>query len=68
MRKGDRAQAKGNAAFASGNYSEAIEHFSEGIKVDASNHVLYSNRSAAQVTLSRLWRTLVVSTQVLELS
>lgn len=42
-------QAKGNAAFAGGKFEEAIEHFSRGIEVDAGNHVLYSNRSAAQV-------------------
>lgn len=42
-------QAKGNAAFAAGDFDKAIEHFTAGIEVDANNHVLYSNRSAAQV-------------------
>lgn len=44
------SQAKGNAAFAAGKHEEAIEHFTEGIKVDPSNHVLYSNRSASLVS------------------
>lgn len=43
------SQAKGNAAFSAGKYEEAITHFSAGIDVDSHNHVLYSNRSAAQV-------------------
>lgn len=45
-------QAKGNAAFAAGDFDKAIEHFTAGIEVDATNHVLFSNRSAAQVHLS----------------
>ncbi len=42
-------QAKGNAAFSAGNFPEAIDFFSKAIEVDPKNHVLYSNRSAAQV-------------------
>ena len=42
-------QAKGNAAFSSGKFEEAISHFTKGIEADGTNHVLYSNRSAAQV-------------------
>lgn len=44
-------QAKGNAAFSNGDFEEAIEHFTNGINADGSNHVLYSNRSAAQANL-----------------
>ena len=42
-------QAKGNAAFSAGEFEEAIKYFSEAIDKDGSNHVLYSNRSAAEV-------------------
>ena len=41
------SQAKGNAAFSAGRFDEAIEHFTAGIEADPTNHVLYSNRSAA---------------------
>jgi len=42
----EELKARGNAAFAAKNYDEAIDFFSQGITLDASNYVLYSNRSA----------------------
>ncbi|GMH22760.1 hypothetical protein Nepgr_024603 [Nepenthes gracilis] len=47
----EEAKAKGNAAFAAGNYTEAIKHFTEAINLAPTNHVLYSNRSAAYASL-----------------
>ena len=44
----DALKAQGNAAFSGGNYAEAVQHFSAAIELDPTNHVLYSNRSAAQ--------------------
>uniref|UniRef100_A0A803L6H7 STI1 domain-containing protein n=1 Tax=Chenopodium quinoa TaxID=63459 RepID=A0A803L6H7_CHEQI len=46
----DEAKAKGNAAFSSGNYADAIKHFSDAISLAPTNHVLYSNRSAAHAS------------------
>ena len=45
-------QAKGNAAFSAGNFPEAVEHFTASIALDPANHVLYSNRSAAQASMN----------------
>ncbi|XP_022759056.1 hsp70-Hsp90 organizing protein 3-like [Durio zibethinus] len=47
----DEAKAKGNAAFSSGDFNTAIKHFTEAINISPTNHVLYSNRSAAYASL-----------------
>eukprot|EP01061_Rhynchopus_euleeides_P019548 TRINITY_DN3212_c0_g2_i1.p1 TRINITY_DN3212_c0_g2~~TRINITY_DN3212_c0_g2_i1.p1 ORF type:complete len:543 (+),score=312.26 TRINITY_DN3212_c0_g2_i1:87-1715(+) len=47
----DEHKARGNEAFSAKNFPVAIEHFTKGIEVDSSNHVLYSNRSAAYASL-----------------
>lgn len=39
----------GNEAFKNNDFARAIEHFTEAIGIDGTNHVLYSNRSAARV-------------------
>lgn len=39
---------QGNKAFAAKDYDRAIELFTEAIAIDPSNHVLFSNRSAAK--------------------
>jgi stress-induced-phosphoprotein 1 len=43
----DELKAKGNAALQSEKYDEAVKYYTEAIQVDPSNHILYSNRSAA---------------------
>ncbi|KAH6651591.1 hypothetical protein BKA67DRAFT_571292 [Truncatella angustata] len=47
MSTADELKALGNKAIAEKNFDEAIDAFSKAIEIDASNHVLYSNRSAA---------------------
>ncbi|KAG8218324.1 activator of Hsp70 and Hsp90 chaperone [Butyriboletus roseoflavus] len=45
---------QGNKAFAAKDYAKAIELFTAAIAIDSSNHVLYSNRSAANAG-KKLW-------------
>ncbi|KAK0586603.1 hypothetical protein LWI29_009466 [Acer saccharum] len=47
----EEAKAKGNAAFSAGDYSAAVRHFTDAIALAPTNHVLYSNRSAAHASL-----------------
>ncbi|CBI14843.3 unnamed protein product, partial [Vitis vinifera] len=49
----EEAKAKGNAAFSSGDFSAAVRHFSDAIALAPTNHVLYSNRSAAYASLQQ---------------
>ncbi|KAG8374768.1 hypothetical protein BUALT_Bualt10G0030100 [Buddleja alternifolia] len=49
----EEAKAKGNAAFSSGNFNDAIRHFTDAINLSPTNHVLYSNRSAAYASLNK---------------
>lgn len=51
MPTADELKTQGNAAFAAKDYNKAIEIFTQAIAVDASNHVLYSNRSASYAGL-----------------
>lgn len=43
-------KALGNAALQAGNFSQAIECYTKAINIDGSNHVYYSNRSAAYLS------------------
>ncbi|XP_057811275.1 hsp70-Hsp90 organizing protein 3-like [Salvia miltiorrhiza] len=49
----DEAKAKGNAAFSAGKFDDAVRHFTDAINLAPTNHVLYSNRSAAYASLNR---------------
>ncbi|KAI9203058.1 uncharacterized protein BJ171DRAFT_460857 [Polychytrium aggregatum] len=49
----DELKSLGNKAFSAKDYTTAIGHFSKAIEIDASNHVLYSNRSASYASLKQ---------------
>lgn len=63
----DEAKAKGNAAFSSGDFSAAIRHFSDAILLAPTNHVLYSNRSAAYASLQQYSEALDDAKKTVEL-
>ena len=47
MPTADELKALGNKALQNENFDEAVKYYTEAIDLDSSNHVLYSNRSAA---------------------
>ncbi|XP_019156396.1 PREDICTED: hsp70-Hsp90 organizing protein 3-like [Ipomoea nil] len=63
----DEAKGKGNAAFSAGNYAEAVRHFTEAISLAPTNHVLYSNRSAAYASLGNYSDALTDAQKTVEL-
>ena len=63
----DVLKAQGNAAFSAGDYSAAIKHFTEALALDSSNHVLYSNRSAAFASLKNYDSALIDAMKTIEL-
>ncbi|KAL8112359.1 hsp70-Hsp90 organizing protein 3-like [Apium graveolens] len=63
----DEAKAAGNAAFAAGNFSDAIRHFSDAINLSPTNHVLYSNRSAAYASLNNFSDALADAKKTVEI-
>lgn len=58
MATSEELKAQGNKAFSSGDYSAAVDLFSQAIQMDPSNHVLYSNRSAAYCSLKNYQQAL----------
>lgn len=63
----EEAKAKGNAAFSAGRFDDAVRHFSEAIALAPTNHVLYSNRSAAYASLHRYAEALADAEKTVEL-
>ncbi|GLT78357.1 hypothetical protein SLA2020_498960 [Shorea laevis] len=63
----EEAKAKGNAAFSSGDFQVAIRHFTEAINLAPTNHVLYSNRSAAYASLNQFESALTDAKKTVEL-
>ncbi|PPR95714.1 hypothetical protein GOBAR_AA24950 [Gossypium barbadense] len=63
----DEAKAKGNAAFSSGDFNAAIKHFTDAINLSPTNHVLYSNRSAAYASLHQYESALSDAKKTVEL-
>ncbi|KKA27762.1 hypothetical protein TD95_001267 [Thielaviopsis punctulata] len=47
MSTADELKALGNKAIAAKDFDDAIDKFTQAIALDSSNHILYSNRSAA---------------------
>ena len=58
---------KGNTAFSAGDFKTAVELFTSGIALDPTNHVLYSNRSAAYASLKQYQEALVDADKTIQI-
>lgn len=63
----DELKAKGNAALQSEKFDEAIQFYTEAINLDPSNHILYSNRSAAFAKVGKYNNSLEDAEKTVEL-
>lgn len=61
-------KAKGNAALSAGNFDEAVSAYTEAIALDPTNHVLYSNRSAAHAKADEWPEALADADKTVELN
>lgn len=59
---------QGNAALQAGKFDEAIDCYTKAINLDASNHVLFSNRSAAYHKAGRLDEALADADQTIKIN
>lgn len=64
----EELKQQGNAAFAAEDYDEAIDKFSQAIALDATNHILYSNRSAAYLAAGKKQEALDDAKKCVELN
>ncbi|XP_046473704.1 stress-induced-phosphoprotein 1 [Neodiprion pinetum] len=67
MEKVSALKDKGNAALQEGKYDEAVKYYTEAIALDGSNHVLYSNRSAAYAKAEKYEQALEDAAKTVEL-
>lgn len=59
---------QGNAALQAGKFDEAIDCYTKAINLDKSNHVLYSNRSAAYHKAGRLDEALADAEETIKIN
>lgn len=57
-----------NAACQGGDYAKAVALYSDALQLDPTNHILYSNRSAALVKMGQFTQALQDATRARELN
>eukprot|EP01104_Vermistella_antarctica_P008444 TRINITY_DN2108_c1_g1_i1.p1 TRINITY_DN2108_c1_g1~~TRINITY_DN2108_c1_g1_i1.p1 ORF type:complete len:555 (-),score=195.52 TRINITY_DN2108_c1_g1_i1:1320-2984(-) len=61
-------KAQGNAALAKGEFEEAVKCYTQAIEADDSNHVFFSNRSAAYASLNKFEEALADGQKTIDLN
>ena len=68
MTTAEEFKTKGNQALAAGKEKEAVEHYSSAIALDSTNHVFFSNRSAAYCKLQQYDKALEDAEECIKLN
>ncbi|XP_076443505.1 hsp70-Hsp90 organising protein-like isoform X2 [Babylonia areolata] len=63
----EQLKEQGNAALKKGNAAEAVLHYTHAVKLEPSNHLLFSNRSLAFLKLDQYYLALQDANQVIRL-
>lgn len=63
----DELKSKGNAALQAQKFEEAVNFYTEAINIDPSNHILYSNRSAAYAKTNEYEKSLTDAEKTISL-
>jgi stress-induced-phosphoprotein 1 len=63
----DELKSKGNAALQAERFDEAIGFYTQAIQIDSSNHILFSNRSAAYAKVGKYNESLQDAEQTIQL-
>jgi stress-induced-phosphoprotein 1 len=63
----DELKALGNAALQAEKFDEAVDFYTRAIEIDPSNHILYSNRSAAFAKVGKYTNSLEDAERTVEL-
>jgi len=66
--KVEALKAEGNAALSAGKFEDAVKLYSEAIELDPTNHVLWSNRSAAHAKAEQWDEALTDANKTVELN
>lgn len=68
MSEAEQYKNLGNDHFKKGEFELAVENYSKAIELDPQNHVLYSNKAAALINLSKNEEALQVSEECLKIN
>ena len=68
MTTAEEFKKKGNDALSAGKEKEAVEHYSSAIALDPTNHVFFSNRSAAYCKLEQYEKALEDAEECIKLN
>ncbi|KAL8583679.1 hypothetical protein ACOMHN_037402 [Nucella lapillus] len=63
----EQLKEQGNEALKKGSFAEAVLHYTHAVKLDPSNHLLYSNRSLAFLRLDQFYLALQDATHTINL-